>query len=121
MNWDMIAFWVFLTILVAVVSWISHLGRRESEKTIREAIDKGVAVDADLIDKLRRASGVSWRQRLVAWGILTLAVSAGTAVFALLLPEPESLGALLGIAAFFAFIGLGLAACGYWLGRSSES
>jgi hypothetical protein len=121
MNWDLIAFWALLTVVVVVTAWISHLGRRESERTIRDAIEKGVAVDAALIDRLRRTSALSWRQRLIAWGIVTIFLSLGVAVFGLLLPEPESLRPLLGIAAFFALLGLGLGVCGYWLGRSSET
>jgi hypothetical protein len=121
MNWDMIAFWAFLTVVVIGTAWISHLGRRESERTIRDAIDKGVAVDGDLIGKLRRASSLTWFQRLIGWGIVTIFLSLGIALFGLLLPEPESLRPMLGIAALFAFIGLGLVACGFWLGKSGES
>jgi hypothetical protein len=120
MHWESIAFWLFMTVVVVAVVWVAHLRRAESEKTIRQAIERGVAIDSDLIDKLRQASSLSWRQRLIGWGIVTLFLSGGVAAFALFLPEPQSVGPLLGIAAFFAFIGLGLTVCGVWLGKSGE-
>ena len=52
------AFWMFLAIVVVAGIWYSHARNRETQKTLRLAIDKGVRLDAAVIETLiRRGSG----------------------------------------------------------------
>lgn len=120
MNAELISFWFFLTVVAVATTWAGHVGRLEAEKTIRQAIEKGLVLDAATIERLKQANGMAWPPRLVAWGIVTAFAGAGVAAFGLLLAqqEPESLTPLLAIALLLAFIGAGLAVGGWWLGKA---
>lgn len=122
MNVEFAVLWVGIVVVTTVIAWLNHLGRLETEKTIREAIEKGTIVDAETIERLRRASAVPWQRRLVAWAIFTISLAAGVALFALTISDQESeaLRPLLGIAALLACVAGGLAACGFWLGKESD-
>lgn len=119
MNLGVIAIWSFLGLVVVCVTLASHFGRLETERTLRQAIDKGLPLDPPAIERLKRAASMPWAIRLTAIGIFVLFLAAAGAGFALILAlqEPESLAPLLAIAAFVGLTGLGLLVCGQWLRR----
>ncbi|HYD88697.1 MAG TPA: hypothetical protein VEA80_14580 [Vitreimonas sp.] len=121
MGW--IAFWIVLGVCGLAVTITSYLSRRETEATIRKAIESGAVADAEAIARLKAPSGLSWAQRLTVLGVIALFAGAGVAVFALVLGanEPESVSPLLAIAAFTAFLAAGLLAAGAWLRRASSA
>src|SRR5262245_20198422 len=119
MRTDMtfVAFWIGLGLFACGIMLAAHLSRRELDKTIRQAIEKGVLVDAEMIARLKAPAGPTWGQRLVVLGIITLFAGAGAGVFAGLIGtfEPESVMPLLAIAAFVLFLGAGVLVSGIWL------
>jgi len=46
------AFWIFIASVVVAGIWYAYARNRETQKTIRLAIEKGIQLDAALIDKL---------------------------------------------------------------------
>jgi predicted hotdog family 3-hydroxylacyl-ACP dehydratase len=115
---DSIAFWAALAVTVVAIAVTGYFGRMQSERTIRQAIEKGLLTDAGAIERLRR-SGLPWAQRLTVIAIIVLFGAAGLAVFALSLlgDDAEAAPPLLGIAAFVAFVGAGMFVAGRWLRR----
>lgn len=118
MGW--IAFWAVIGVCGLAVTVTSYLSRREEERTIRQAIEKGAVMDAETIAKLKAPRGLAWPQRLIVLGVIVLFAAIGIAAFALVLSahEPESVRPLLAIAAFTGFLGGGLLASGAWLRRA---
>jgi Na+/melibiose symporter-like transporter len=114
-----VVFAIVLGVVGLAVSWFGYRARLETERTIQQAIEKGVLTDAALIPQLRQA-GLATGQRLIVLGILALFVAAGVVVFALVLgsQEPESVAPLLAIAAFAGFLALGLVLSGWWVSRT---
>ena len=122
MNVDVVVLWVCLVVVTTVIAWLNYVGRLEAEKTLRQAIEKGTITDAEALERLRRAGGVPWKRRLVAWAIVTASLAVGVALFALSISDQdqEAVRPLLGIAALLASLAGGLAACGFWLGKESD-
>jgi uncharacterized protein YneF (UPF0154 family) len=114
------AFWAALaTVTVAMVIG-GVIGRLASERTIRQAIEKGLVSDGQTVRELMQQRGPSWPHRLIVMGIIIVFGALGVAVFAwsLAAQEPESTRALLGIAGFTLLLGVGFLAAGIWLLRS---
>jgi hypothetical protein len=109
-------FWVFMIVVAVSAAWFGHANRLEWEKTLRLAIEKGAALDAEAIDRLRRSRGTPWPSLLIVFAIVGVFMGLGVGTFALFLrsEEPESFSPLLGVSAFFVLLGVGLAAAGYW-------
>jgi len=92
----------------------------DAERTIREAIERGVLTDPSLIPKLREPAGLSDCERLSLMGIMTLFASAGTVfvAFVLIVAAHAAPVPLFAIAVFAATMGAGLIASGRWLKRA---
>lgn len=119
MNPALIIFWVSLVAIAVSATWAGYLGRLATEKTIRHAIDRGVPLDAEAIERLKRRPIAPWAPRLMVFGMALASIGVGAAAFGVSLAgqEPESLRPLVGVGAFCGAIGLGLIACALWLKR----
>jgi amino acid transporter len=104
-----VVFWLSIVAISVSATWAGYLGRLAGEKTIRHAIDKGVPLDADTIERLKRRPVAPWAPRLMVFGVVMVSIGIGILGFAALLrlSEPQSFPALAGIAAFAGMIGLG--------------
>lgn len=116
----MTAFWIVLGVCALAITITNYLSRRETEATIRLAIERGAIADPETIAKLSAPRGLPWAQRLVVLGVVLLFAGAGVAVFAVTLgaQEPESVLPLMGIAGFVAALAIGLLVAGVWLRRA---
>lgn len=116
-----LVFWLVIALIALSVIWASHLNRREVERTIRLAIERGVPLDADTIRRLKSRPERAPIYLLVS-GIILFALALGVIVFAFVAePEdPETFLPLLGIAALIGFPALGLGGCGVWLMRRAR-
>ena len=119
----LIAFWIVLGVVALAMTVTSYLSRRDTETTIRQAIERGAVSDADAIARLSAPRGLPWPQRLIVLGLVTLFAAIGIAVFAAALGanEPESIAPLLGIAGFTGLLAAGLLTAGIWLRRASRT
>jgi hypothetical protein len=117
---ELISILTALTVLGVLAIASSQRTASDVERTIREAIERGVLTDASLIPKLREPAGLTDFERLNLMGMMTLFASAGIVLVAFVLivavhgaPVP-----LFAIAIFAATLGAGLIACGRWLKRT---
>ena len=117
-----IAFWLFIAVVTISGMWTSFLSRLEAEKTIRLAIERGAALDADAIDRLKTAAATPSAARLMVWGLTILFAAAGIFLVALFIghDEPDALFPIFGLGALCGMIGLGLLASAFWLFRRAS-
>ncbi len=113
-----VAIMAFFGTIVAIVfgpTYLKSRDRRETQQTVRHAIDKGQDLPPELIDAMTRdvASKLPSRTRDIRRGIIWLAVGIGLAAFGLLSDlgwdhrEMDNIGnGMLGVAAIPATIGL---------------
>ena len=115
-----VAFWAVLGVVGVGIIVAAVLARLARERTIREAIGKGLVTDSQSLHQLIGARDMPWSQRLVVLGLIVTFVAVGLGVFAIALgrQEPESLAVLLGIAAAVLMLGAGLLSAGFWLRRA---
>lgn len=113
----LILFWLFVTVVAVSWTWTTYLARLASEKTIRQAIDRGVILDAETIDRLRPRRRTRWDLLLILLGTLVLFTGLGIALFGILLAldSPDALFPVLAIAAIPTLSGAGLLVAGFWL------
>jgi hypothetical protein len=117
---ELIAILTVLTVLGVLAIASSQRTASDVERTIREAIERGVLTDASLIPKLREPAGLNDFERLNLMGIMTLFASAGIVLvaFVLILAAHAAPVPLFAIAIFAATLGTGLIVCGRWLKRT---
>lgn len=115
MAW--IVFWLVVGVCSLAATYAGYRGRQNTEATIRHGIDNGVIADAEAIVKAREKGGVSWPMALIVLGLIHLFAAFGIVAFSYFLGafEPESVLPLQGVAAFTAFLALGLLIAGFWL------
>ena len=63
-----IAFWAFVAIAVIAKTWGPFVTRRETEKTIRAAIEKGQQLDPAVIEQMLRPKQRPGREGLLVGG-----------------------------------------------------
>jgi hypothetical protein len=119
MNYDVITFWLFLSVAAICITLIAHLNRLAGERTIREAIERGVVMDAEAIHRLRGEAGLAWPLKLIAFGIVFAFLGMALAALGLILSlmEAATLLPLLGSGAFSCLFGIGLIVTGHCLRR----
>jgi len=75
------AFWLFIAIVASVSLTTQMLKHRETQKTIRQAIEKGQTLDPQTLERLlqsdRPQKGLPSRQLFLAGGIMLLALGCG--------------------------------------------
>ena len=105
---EMIPIFMFmgLTIVFGLFFWFRMRTRRDMQKTIRTALDKGHELTPEIIDRLGTPKPAKDKDLRVA--LVWLALALGLAVFGFVFPEYEDelQQIFMGIAAFPFFIGL---------------
>ncbi len=91
-------------ILLGLFFWFRYRARRETQDTIRIALDKGHELSPELIDRLGHPKKP--KDRDFRLGIIWIAVAIGIAMFSFAIPEEDATQPLLGIAAFPFVIGI---------------
>lgn len=119
MDGGVLLFWGFLTLVSLSIVWANHLSRREAERTIQMALERGVLLDAVAIRELRFGANQRTPVYLAAGGVILLSIALALTVFALIIApeEPDTLLPLLGIAAFVAIPAVTMAMVGFLLTR----
>jgi len=113
-----VAFWIFVALAVGASIWYAYARNRETQKTIRLAIEKGMKLDPAVIDKLvTRRPGKP--EDYYVGGFICLAVGIGVPILGYFIGqseiEPEAkaaVGILLGVGILVGLIGISLIACG---------
>ena len=103
------AFWGFIAVAVVANVLREVFIRRESEKTIRLAIEKGQQLDTATIDKLLRSNKKGSADSLMVAGGVTLAAGLGLPIMGYFIGRGGEDGAfypLLGVGSMVSLIGL---------------
>jgi hypothetical protein len=111
-----VAFWSFVAIAVVASAVKSADGHRETQKTIRQAIEKGQTLDPATLERLIQSNRppppkpADVRRACLFGGIMLLAVGAGLGVigWAISHNDPNALYPGLGAGALVGLLGVGL-------------
>jgi len=116
------AFWIFLAIVVVAGIWYAYARNKETQKTIRLAIEKGMQLDEAIIGKLDiRESGSP--EGYYIGGIICLACALGLPILGFFVGKiaPEAFFPILGAAILVGLIGIGLILCGLLISRRGQA
>jgi hypothetical protein len=119
------SFWMFIAIVVVVVVVSATFRYRETQQTIRKAIESGQTLDPETLDRLLRSTrpGGSPPSRafFLVGGIMMLAIGAGLVAIGMAEAtshsNPSQLYQGLGAGAMVGLIGVGLLVAGRLLGN----
>jgi hypothetical protein len=117
-----VAFWIFLAIVIIAAIWFAFARNRETQKTIRLAIEKGMQLDPALIDKLViRKSGKP--EDYYVGGFVCIAVGIGLPILGYFVSriEPESFFPIVGAGILVGLIGISLVIGGILVGRREKA
>lgn len=106
---------VMVVLIIAIPAYLKSRDRREMQKTLRVAIDKGQELPPELVEAMSRdGKQPPSPARDIRHGIIWLAVGLGIAGFAYFISfeDSDALYPLMGFAAVPAMIGLALIALG---------
>ena len=117
-----VAFWIFLAVVVLAAIWFAFARNRETQKTIRLAIEKGMQLDPALIDKLvTRKSGKP--EDYYVGGFVCIAVGIGLPILGYFVGqiEPEAFFPIVGAGILVGLIGISLVICGMLVSRREKA
>ncbi len=107
-----VAFWMFVAVAVVAGVWKDYASRRETERTIRVAIEKGQQLDPALVEKMLHPKKGGDRTGLLVGGLVTLAAGLGLPIMgyfiSLAAGESEVLYIMIGAGILVAMVGAAL-------------
>ncbi len=123
------AFWAFVAVCVAAGAAQAIFRNRETQKTIRQAIDKGQTLDPETLDRLLRgatptsapAAAPQTRFGFIAGGLIMLCIGIGLAVMGwfISLDQPGAFHPMLGVGSLVGLIGVALLITSAFAGRQN--
>ena len=116
------AFWIFIAAVVVAGIWYAYARNRETQKTIRAAIDKGTPLDDALVEKLlARDSGRP--SDYYTGGIVCLACAIGLPILGYFVEKvgPGSFYPIAGAGILVGLVGIGLILSGMLIGRRNRN
>ena len=119
-----VAFWTFVAVAVVATAWKEFALKRETERTIRSAIEKGQQLDAALVEKMLKPRTSRDRDGLLIGGAVCLAVGLGMPVmgyFISLGGDNEAVYPMAGVGALVTMIGIALLAARRFVSQSDAS
>jgi len=117
-----VAFWMFLAIVVAAGIWFAKVQNQEMQKTIRFAIEKGVQLDAALIDKLVPTKTMN-PEGFYIGGVISTAGGLGLSIFGYFIGRlaPDYLFPIVGSGILVGLLGISLIICGMLVSRRKKA
>ena len=101
--WIPVVMFIGITVVLSFWVWFRYKAKRDTQLTIRTAIEKGQELSSDLIENLVNPP-VS-PQRDLRRGLVGVLTAVGFALFAVILGEEDAVRPLLGVAMFPLSIG----------------
>ena len=102
--WIPLSMFIGLAVVLSLWIWFRYRAKRDTQLTIRTAIDKGQELSSDMIENLVNPP-VS-PQRDLRRGLVGVFLAAGFALFGVILGEEDAVRPLLGVAMFPLSIGV---------------
>jgi hypothetical protein len=117
-----VAFWIFFAIVVLAAIWFAVMRNRETQKTIRLAIEKGMQLDPALIDKLVTRKPAKPEDFYIG-GFVCIAVGIGLPILGYFVSrvEPSSFFPIVGAGILVGLIGISLVIGGILVGRREKA
>ena len=103
-------------LIIALVFYFVHRGRREVQRTIRAAIEKGQDLPTEFLENINRPKAQPRKDQDLRRGIILTAVGLGIGAFGFLVGEEDAIGPFMGIGSIPLLIGIGLTIL--WVVRS---
>ena len=100
-----IVLFISLAVVVALFLFFKNKAKREMQKTLRAAIDKGQELTPEVIERLGTPPAA--KDRDLRRGIIGLAIGAGFLCLGYAIPDDDAFQAMLGIASFPIALGIG--------------
>ncbi|MDJ0758675.1 MAG: DUF6249 domain-containing protein [Woeseiaceae bacterium] len=100
-----IVLFVSIAVVVGLFLYFKNKSKREMQKTMRTAIEKGQELTPEVIERL--GSPPAAKNRDLRRGIISLAIGAGFIALGLAIPEEEAVRVMLGVSSFPIALGLG--------------
>ena len=115
------AFWIFIGSVVVGGMWYAHARERETQKTIRLAIEKDIPLDKVLIDELVVQKSGNPEDYYIG-GIICLAVCLGLPIMGYFIGQiaSEAFFPLVGAGILVGLIGISLILCGKLISHRKE-
>ena len=116
-----VAFWMFIA-AVSVAGTISgFMSNRETQKTIRQALERGEDLDPRMLDRLLGREPDSPSKRIFN-GVVTLAVGLGIGVIGVFIgiDEGEPVWVIVGAGILVILIGAAILGYGLWSARQEQ-
>ena len=113
--WIPIVMFGGLTVVLSLFVWFRYRAKRDTQLTIRTAIEKGQEISPEMIDNLLNPPASP--QRDLRRGLIGVVTAIGFALFGLILGEEDAVRPLLGVAMFPLSIGVAFLLMHYF-GRS---
>ncbi len=95
-----VTFWIFVAVVVLAALWYAYARNREKQKTIRLAIEKGLQLDAALIESLDKRKPARPEDYSIG-GFTCTAAGIGLIVFGFFIKQIE-------VKAFYPLVGAGI-------------
>ena len=117
-----VAFWIFVAAVSVAGIWWAIARNREIQKTIRLTIEKGVPLDAKLIESLGKSKSGKPEDYYIG-GYACFAVGIGLPIMGLFLRpiESEAFSPLVGVGILVGLIGVGLIMAGRMISRRQKA
>ena len=103
-EWVPISMFMGITVVTSLLVWFRFRSRSEIQQTIRAALDKGVELSPEAIDRLGHPKPA--KNKDLRAGTLWLSIAAGLVLIAFAIPEPDAFRGILAGAALPFSIGL---------------
>jgi len=97
-EWIPIVLFAGMTIVFVSLFWFRYKARSEMQSTIRAALDKGLELTPEVIDRLGHPKAP--KDKDLRLGIIWLSLASALVLIGVAVPEPEALRGTLAGAAF---------------------
>ena len=103
-------------VIIALIFYFVHRGRREVQQTIRAAIEKGQDLPTEFLENINSPKAQPRKDQDLRRGIILTAVGLGIGAFGFFVGEEDAIGPFMGIGSIPLLIGIGLTIL--WVVRS---
>lgn len=117
-----VAFWAFVAIAVLAGVWLAYARNRETQKTIRLAIEKGMQLDPAVIDTLVVRKPAKPEDYWIG-GVICIALGVGLPIMGYFVGriEPEGFYPIAGAGVLVGLTGISLVICGLMVSRREKA
>ena len=93
-----IVMFISIAVVLVAVFWFRYRARAELQQTVRNAMDRGVELSPELIERL--GATPQPREKDLRLGVIWMSIAVALALCGFAIPEPDALRGVLAAAAF---------------------